>query len=301
MSNKSKKRKQYISVLLIPDDYSDPFNFKLKVKTVKILAVVSVLLAIHVVVGALFYFKYSTTNRYRQQLERENINLKEDNRRVYELYDDVEEMTQFFTRFRSALGVDTKFEVSEGKSLNRFDELRRNVNMVSNSVMEEEEEFVDNAKLQTGKLDFFLTRSKGDYHEFAKNIPTYLPVEGFLTTDFRKDDWYLPDHFGIDIATSRGSSVHSAADGVVIFANWTEDLGNMIIVYHYNGFFTVYGHNQILLKKENSIVKKGETIALLGSSGRSTAPHLHFEIWKDGTPVDPKEYLLTFQNKFSEE
>lgn len=300
MRKKPKKRKQYISFLLIPDDYSDPFSFKLKVKTVKILAVVSIVLAVHILSGALYYFKYASANHYRQQLERENINLKEDNRQVYALYDEVEEMLQFYTRFRSALGVDKKFEISERKNSNLFDELRRNVNMVS-SPIDGEEGYSDNPKLQENKLDFFLTRSKSDYHNFARNVPTYLPVEGFLTTDFRKDDWYLPDHFGIDIATSRGSNVHATADGVVVFANWTEDLGNMIIIYHMNGFFTVYGHNQVLLKKENSVVKKGETIALLGSSGRSTAPHLHFEIWKDGTPVDPKGYLLTFQNKYSEE
>ena len=153
MSNKPKKRKQYISILLIPDDYSDPFSFKLKVKKVKILAVVSVILAVHIVMGTLYYFKYSTTNHYRQQLERENINLKEDNRQVYALYDEVEEMLQFFSRFRSALGVDKKFEVSERKKSAVFEDLRRNVNMVP-SPMVGEGRFSDNEKLQDNKLDF---------------------------------------------------------------------------------------------------------------------------------------------------
>jgi len=300
MKKKGKKRKQYLSILLIPDDYSDPFSFKLKIRTVKILSVISVILVIHIFAGAIFYYKYSVTNRYRIELERENINLKEDNRQVYTLYDEVEEMLQFFGRFRSALGVDKGFE-STGESRSAvFEELRRNVNMVSNPLVGDGM-FTDDTKLQESKLDFFLTRSDNNYHKFAKYVPTYLPVEGFLTTDFRKDDWFLPDHFGIDIATSRGTNVRAAADGVVIFANWTEDLGNMVIIYHLNGFFTVYGHNQVLLKKENSFVKKGETISLLGNSGRSTAPHLHFEIWQDGVPIDPKKYLLTFQNKFGED
>jgi murein DD-endopeptidase MepM/ murein hydrolase activator NlpD len=71
-------------------------------------------------------------------------------------------------------------------------------------------------------------------------------------------------------------------------------LGNLVIIYHKNGYFTYYGHNQRLLINRNSVVKKGSTIALVGNSGISSAPHLHFEIWKDGIPLDPKDYLLAY-------
>lgn len=288
-------RKQHISILLIPDDYSNPFSFKISMTMLKVVAVVASLLVVHIFAGAVVYYKYAVTNRYRQQLERENINLKEDNRKITSLYDKVEEIVQYNSRLRSALEVDQGFGRSDRKISQVMNTFRRNIDLVPEQ--EVGEEVVKNPSMNKGKLDFiFLTRSKSNYHEFANNIPTYLPVEGFLTTDFRKGDWFLPNHLGIDIASSRSSTVHAAADGVVIFANWTEDLGNLIILYHLNGFFTFYGHNQILLKKENSLVKKGESIALLGSSGRSTAPHLHFEVWKDGAPVDPKDYLLTFQN-----
>lgn len=288
-------RKQHISILLIPDDYSNPFSFKISMTMLKALAVVASLLVIHIFAGAVVYYKYAVTNQYRHQLERENINLKEDNRKITSLYDKVEEIVQYNSRLRSALEVDQGFGRSDRKISQVMNTFRRNIDLVPEQ--EVSEEIVKTPSMNKGKLDFiFLTRSKSNYHEFANNIPTYLPVEGFLTTDFRKGDWFLPNHLGIDIASSRSSTVHAAADGVVIFANWTEDLGNLIILYHLNGFFTFYGHNQILLKKENSFVKKGESIALLGSSGRSTAPHLHFEVWKDGAPVDPKEYLLTFQN-----
>ena len=81
---KPKQRKQYISILLIPDDYSDPFSFKIKFRTAKILIVVAAILAIHVFVGAIYYYKFSVTNRYRKQLEQDNIRLKEDNLQVYE-------------------------------------------------------------------------------------------------------------------------------------------------------------------------------------------------------------------------
>ncbi len=292
-----KKRKQNVTILLIPDDYSDPISFKMKIKTAKILAVISIILVVHIFFGALFYYKFAVTNRYRKQLEIENINLKEDNSQVYSLYDQVQEMVQFYTRFRNALGVDKSFEISDGQKSDMLDNLRRNVNLVSSSMLMDEGVYAGDASANDSQLDFFLTRTKSSYHSFARNTPTLLPVEGFLTTDFRSDDWFLPDHLGIDIATNRGTEVSVAADGVIIFSNWTDDLGNLVIVDHLNNFMTFYGHNQVLLKKEKTYVRKGETIALLGSSGRSTAPHLHFEVWKDGKPVDPKKYLLYFQNK----
>lgn len=293
---KRKKRTKHLSILIIPDDDSDPLTFKISSKMVNILGTIAFVLVIHILTGTVFYYRFSVTNRYCKQLERENINLKEDNRKINQLYDTVEDFIQFNSRLRNALGVDQGFEISDRKKSQVMNTFRRNIDMVPANEVNGDIAPQSVPLNNKGKLNF-LTRSKSNYHEFASNIPTYLPVEGLLTIDFRRGDWFLPNHLGIDIAASRGSSVHAAADGVVIFANWTEDLGNLIILYHYNGFFTYYGHNQILLKQKNCFVKKGETIALVGSSGRSTAPHLHFEVWKDGVPVDPKEYLLAFQNK----
>ena len=278
---KRKSRKKFLSIMLIPDDYSDPFSFKVSFKLVKVLTVLAFFLMIHIFVGAVYYYKFSVTNHYREQLEHENISLRDDNRQVYAMYDQVQELLQFQARFREILGVDKGFEISDRKTAKIFETLRQNKNIVSSNVSNPPLYRTD-VSFDNSKLDFSLTRSTSNYHSFASNIPTYLPVEGFLSTDFRKDDWLLPDHLGIDIATNRGSNVRAAGDGVVIFANWTEDLGNLIIIYHFNEFLTFYGHNQVLLKRESTFVKKGETIAMLGSTGRSTAPHLHFEVWKNG-------------------
>ena len=295
---KPKQRKQYLSILLIPDDYSDPFNFKIRFSTAKILIVVAALLTIHVFVGAVYYYKFSVTNNYRKQLEQDNIRLKEDNRQVYVLYGLVDDLLKFHDQLKTALEVDKGFETSGGKSAEILENMRQNARLNSNIGLNARP-YKDEMPQTQGRLNYFLTREKNTYHDFASNIPTRLPVEGFLSTDFRKDDWHFPDHLGIDIAASRGTIVYAAADGVVLFTKWTEDLGNLIIIYHLNGFLTYYGHNQVLLVRERGFVKKGQAIALLGSSGRSTAPHLHFEVWKDGVPVDPKEYLLTFQHKIT--
>jgi len=293
---KPKKRKQYISILLIPDDYSDPFSFKIKFRTAKILTILAVILTIHILVGAIYYYKFSVTDRYRKQLEADNIWLKEDNRQVYALYEQVNDLLKFHNKFKSALEVDRGFKTSDRKSYALL-ESKKESSVLKTSSFISDRNYEKEAPKSTGELDYFLTRKRSNYHNFANNIPTFLPVEGFLSTDFRKDDnWKFLNHLGIDIATSRGTEIKAAADGVVVFNRWTEDLGNLVIVSHLNDFLTFYGHTQIVLVRERSFVKKGQTIALLGSSGRSTAPHLHFEIWKNGVPIDPKKYLLTFQS-----
>ena len=95
------------------------------------------------------------------------------------------------------------------------------------------------------------------------------------------------DHRGIDIAVPKGSYVRAAGDGVVIEAADDPDYGLFILIDHGNGLRTRYGHASYLVPDRGWRVRQGEVIALSGSSGRSTAPHLHFEILKDGRPIDP--------------
>jgi len=122
-------------------------------------------------------------------------------------------------------------------------------------------------------------------------FPAIMPVEGYTTRGYDP----AHGHFGLDIAAKMGSLVCAAADGYVVFSGWTHEDGYQIIISHDGGFLTFYKHNETLLKSANMFVKRGEPIALLGNSGRtSSGPHVHFEIWKNGTPVDPKLYLLNY-------
>ena len=98
-------------------------------------------------------------------------------------------------------------------------------------------------------------------------------------------------HKGIDIAASFGSDVFCAAKGKVIFAGAKGGYGNCVIVSHGNGLATLYGHLSEILVKANQEVKVGEIIAKSGNSGRSTGPHLHYEVHKNNTPVNPKLFL----------
>ena len=122
------------------------------------------------------------------------------------------------------------------------------------------------------------------------SLPLLKPTEGFLTQEFDPSR----GHLGIDIAGKQGTTVQAAADGIVVFSGWTYEDGNTVMVSHGSGYMTVYKHNQLLLKTAPSPVRRGEPIALLGTSGHtSLGSHLHFEVWRDGTPHDPNQFLLT--------
>lgn len=98
-------------------------------------------------------------------------------------------------------------------------------------------------------------------------------------------------HKGLDIAVAYGSDVRCAAAGTVIFAGQKGGYGNCVIVSHGNGLATLYGHLSQILVAANEVVKVNQVLAKSGNSGRSTGPHLHYEVHKNGTPVNPKLFM----------
>jgi murein DD-endopeptidase MepM/ murein hydrolase activator NlpD len=102
---------------------------------------------------------------------------------------------------------------------------------------------------------------------------------------------YRRFHAGLDFAASYGSMIRAADSGTVIFAGWYGGYGKAVIIDHGKGITTLYGHSSELYVAEGQTVQKGQAIAAVGSTGLSTGPHLHFEVRRDGTPVDPANYL----------
>lgn len=116
-----------------------------------------------------------------------------------------------------------------------------------------------------------------------------LPVSGTITSRFGKRWGKL--HKGIDISASTGTNVYAFADGKVTFSGRQGSYGNLVIISHGNGLQTYYAHNSKLLVNVGQSVKKGQHIAEVGSTGNSTGPHCHFEVRKNGTPVNPLSYV----------
>lgn len=124
-----------------------------------------------------------------------------------------------------------------------------------------------------------------------QRVPYGRPLYGWITKGYLDMNDKDGRHTGIDFAVKEGTNVAATANGQVISAGWDDELGNFVIVDHENGYLTTYAHNKTLLVKKGERVSRGSVIALSGNTGNSTAPHLHYEILKDGVPVDPAPYL----------
>ena len=98
-------------------------------------------------------------------------------------------------------------------------------------------------------------------------------------------------HEGMDFAGAKGSEVIAVANGVVVFAGYRDGYGQMVEISHGKDMRTRYGHHEEVLVHAGQSVKRGDVIALMGSSGRSTGPHVHFEVLKEGRPVNPARYV----------
>jgi len=115
------------------------------------------------------------------------------------------------------------------------------------------------------------------------------PVKGRISSRFGPRWGRM--HEGLDIAVNVGTQVRAAADGVVRFAGWNGGYGYLVVVDHGRGIETRYAHNSRILVKRGQRVSRGQVLALSGSTGNSTGPHVHFEIRQNGKPVDPLKYL----------
>jgi murein DD-endopeptidase MepM/ murein hydrolase activator NlpD len=126
-------------------------------------------------------------------------------------------------------------------------------------------------------------------HEFG------APAHGVVSSRFgQRADPFTGEsrfHKGLDIAAPLGSAITAAAAGKVVFSGWAEGYGNLVTVDHGDGILTRYAHTAANLVHAGDDVAAGQEIALVGSTGRSTAPHLHFEVHKNGQPIDPMQIV----------
>lgn len=164
------------------------------------------------------------------------------------------------------------------------------------SIYDSVESEIDLVGLQTSNADSLL-RAKVDnedkYNLFesataATNFLFFPPVNGSVSSPFDLSK----QHYAVDIVVSKGTPVKAAAAGRVVLASWTSDSGYVIIIDHGNQLLSVYKHNANLTKRQGDLVRAQEVIANSGSSGElSTGPHLHFELWYDGNPIDPETFI----------
>jgi murein DD-endopeptidase MepM/ murein hydrolase activator NlpD len=135
-----------------------------------------------------------------------------------------------------------------------------------------------------------------DQKSLLASTPSLWPARGWVTSDFgQRLDPYTADrvmHQGLDIAAPHGKEVFSPSDGTVVFAGLEGGYGNVIVIDHGYGIKTRYGHLAKILVKAGDKVKRGGLIAAVGNTGRSTGPHLHYEVRVNGIPQNPRKFIL---------
>lgn len=186
-------------------------------------------------------------------------------------------------RFMNALQL-----VLNGGDTTQFDRLRNDslkasYDTVQFQLSRQESEFrAEIEEKERFNLGFGIKEQNKDYYHF------FPPVEGVVTQSFNEKD----RHYGTDIVAKSNAKVATVLDGVVVFTDWTVKTGYVIQVQHANDLLSVYKHNSTLLKKQGDYVRAGEVIAVVGNTGEeSSGPHLHFELWRAGNPLNPEDFI----------
>lgn len=151
-------------------------------------------------------------------------------------------------------------------------------------------------EMETRLTSYQEIRDRIDYErKLFRALPNSWPTNGYLTSHFGHrlspfsglSDW----HKGVDIAGPPGTPVRATADGVVVMTGWAGGYGKVVVVDHGFGYSTRYGHNRQVLVKRGDKIKRGQILALMGSTGNATGPHCHYEVWYLGRTVNPRRFM----------
>lgn len=159
---------------------------------------------------------------------------------------------------------------------------------------------IEKMNYRSGKLQKELSILEQKFtaqNQLLSSTPSTAPVRGILTDGFGgRSDPFTGEpgtHNAVDISSAVGQPVRAPADGIVIKAEWANGYGNVIYLMHpFSGYSTRFGHLSSFAKKPGDRVRRGDIIGYVGSTGRSTGPHLHYEVRLNNQPVNPLEYIL---------
>ncbi|MDP6776990.1 MAG: M23 family metallopeptidase [Candidatus Latescibacteria bacterium] len=272
------RRRRQLSVLIIPDDGSRTLEFKVSFWLLRgMVGALAVLLAL-VLAGGVFYWEARSWERRALTLKGANALLQAEVDRVDELAETVGHIKQVDQQLRDMLSA-------TGAAIAPF------AYAVSLAPRVDASDVKESQRIATVLGGRTAQRRPMD----PRWMPSIWPVPrsvGWVTAEYDDREGLLPNrHLGIDIAAPEGTIVVATADGSVVYAGRDETLGLLVAIDHFGCFMTRYGHNSSLLVSVGDEVRRGQPIGLVGTSGRSSGPHLHYEVREGGRAGDPREYL----------
>ena len=258
--------------------YEEVFNFRLS--QLHVLTALSVL-AVILVVLTILLIAFTDLREFIPGYPDGNMRqmIAQNALRVDSLENELLKRDRFFKSIRLVLngGDTTSLERS------REDTARYRNDTIRFQISEQEKEFrAAIEERERFNLSLGMKEQNHDYYHF------FPPVEGIVTQSFDEKK----RHYGTDIVAKANAKVAAVLDGVVIFTDWTVKTGYVIQVQHTNDLISVYKHNSILLKKQGDYVRAGEVLGVVGNTGEeSSGPHLHFELWRAGNPLNPENFI----------
>ncbi len=216
------------------------------------------------------------------------------------LQDDVKRVQQFDAKLRVMMNVDrepaeTNSAAEEGAAVPQgYVPLHRR-DLMAKRMLSLVDQLAEDARMEEIRQQDLMLLMR-DNREFLSMMPSIWPAEGNLSSVFGMRSSPFTGrgtmHAGLDIANRPGTPIIAPAKGTVTFANWDGAYGHCIVISHGNGISTRYAHMLRYVVKEGQVVNRGDLIGHIGSSGRSTGPHLHYEVRVGGVPVNPMRYIL---------
>lgn len=302
---KLKKRKKYSSVMIIPHSSGEVKTVRFSAFYFKLAGMIGMLMIVVLCMGIMINTIWKENRKLKENisqllelttqqkelldsksLELQAIKNRENNldKILQEYADKYREITENYISMNTGGSLASR---SGDRSPSSFSADINDLKRLLDSLSE------INSSAEGYKVD--LSDAEEKLRKYLDAIPTFWPASGRRNDGFgyRKDPFTGKKtfHEGLDISASSGTPIKASASGVVEFAGKKGGYGNCVIINHGNGIKTLYAHASKLLVKEGQKVQKGDTIANVGSTGRSTGPHLHFEVHVGGTPVDPLKYL----------
>lgn len=286
--------KRHSTVIIVPHSHGKVYKFQLSPRALKALIALGISIVVLSVVSLAASGSFLRQRAAFRALERESKQLKKANQRLSETVTQVQaRLSQFEQRTKalaiaagvadlmSAPGAEARTGLASGGPLD--------------TLAAEPERLVRRQEVLDSQLAKVEKRISEQTLMLA-HTPTIAPVVGVLTDGFgpRLDPITRRPafHEGLDISSAIGTAVSAPAEGVVIFADRENGFGKVVKISHGYGFSTVFGHLDRILVKEGARVQRGQMIGKVGLTGRTTGPHLHYEVWKDGEKQNPLHYIL---------
>lgn len=286
--------KRHSTIIIVPHAHGKVYKLQLSPVFLKVLAVAAVTLVVLSIVSLVASGSFLHQRAAYRSLQDENKQLKKGNQRLSETVSQVQTRLLQFERRAKALAIaagvpdllgpsaeDARGAVGSGGPLNRLA-------AEPEKLVRRQEQLDD----QLAKVE----RRLSEQALMLSHTPVVAPVVGVITDGFgpRIDPvTHKPAfHDGLDISVAFGTVVTASADGVVVFADRDSGYGRMLKINHGYGYVTLYAHLDRFLVKEGAKVTRGQAIGKVGLSGRTTGPHLHYEVWKDGEKQNPLHYIL---------